>query len=762
MPRARQRASRLVIAALTGALVLTGAPVLSPGGALAPAVAAPRPPATAPPQPPTAPSQPPTAPSQPPATPDDGPTRSAAPTTPQVSAATDAAPDADAGDRVLVRLAGGTGPGVRSDSGEHTLAAAGAQDPTGLAGGWYAADVEGGADGAAARALLARAEVLAVEADPRRRITAVANDPYFRSQPHLSTVRVPEAWESSTASSAPLIAVLDTGVDVTHPDLAGKVDAARAWNTLTDTRDVTDRNGHGTAVAGVAAAATNNGIGIAGVAPGARILPVVVASPEGWAYDSDVIEGITYAADAGAAVINLSLSSPQEASAAMRQAVAYATARGSVVVAAAGNSGTSSREYPAALDDVLSVGATDDAGRLAFFSSSDDTVDVAAPGLWLTTTQPGGGYRAMSGTSFSAPVVAGVAALVRSAHPGWTPAQVRERLTATARDAGPRGLDPWYGHGVIDAAAALGWAGGAPFPLATPDGDDTPAAARTLPVPGSASGALAVEGDVDVLTWVAPAGALPGLRLTVAPAAPSASGGQLLAPAVRVLDDQLRVLTESVPDPFAVAPSVSLNFVPVAGRRYYVEVRNAASSTGGGYVVTATGTAQRLGPAAAAATDALPRAWVSASTPVPGAWGVAAGSPVSVVAGRALAPASVNSGTVRLLDARTGAIVPATVRYDAARRTVTASAATSGSARPYVLQLSGLRDAAGARMPGTHRVPFVVGGPAGGRFTAVPPQRMLDTRRGVGAPARKVDPPESSTSSSPAPAACPPPPPPSS
>ncbi|HEX5740970.1 MAG TPA: S8 family serine peptidase, partial [Pilimelia sp.] len=705
MRRARRSAARLAVGALAGAAVLTGAPVLSPGAALAPAVAAP--PATAP-----------------------------------VGVESTAAA-ADSGDRVLVRLDASPRPGAAGaagEAGEHTLAAAGAQDPTGLAGGWYAADVEGGADGAAARALLARPDVLAVEPDPRRRITAVANDPSFRSQPYLGTVRVPEAWDSSTASSGPLIAVLDTGVDLAHPDLAGKVDAARAWNTLTDTRDVTDLNGHGTAVAGVAAAATNNGIGIAGVAPGARILPVVVASPEGWAFDSDVIEGITYAADAGASVINLSLSSPQEASAAMLDAVAYATARGAVVVAAAGNSGTQSREYPAALDDVISVGATDDAGRLAYFSSSDDTVDVAAPGLWLTTTQPGGGYRAMSGTSFAAPVVAGVAALVRSAHPDWTPAQVRARLTVTARDAGPRGLDPWYGHGVVDAAAALGWAAGAPFPLARPDGDDTPAAARALPVPGSASGALAVEGDVDVLTWVAPAGAPPGLRLTVGPAAPAATGGQVLVPAVRVLDEQLRVLTESVPDPFAAAPTVSLDFVPVAGRRYHVEVRNGASSIGGGYVVTATGSAQRLGPAAAAATDALPRAWVAASTPAHGAWGVAAGSAVSVVAGRALAAGSVNRDTVRLLDARTGAPVPATVRYDAARRTVTASAATTGVARPYVLQLRGLRDTAGATMPGTHRLPFVVGGPAGDRFTALPPQRLLDTRHGVGAPRRKVGP----------------------
>ena len=279
------------------------------------------------------------------------------------------------------------------------------------------------------------------------------DDPYRADQWDLAAMRAPDAWPRSTGTGV-TVAVVDTGVDSNHPDLAGQVLPGADFITGAE-GTVTDPNGHGTHVAGIIAAAAGNGEGIAGVAPGARILPIRVLGANGSGYLSDAANGIVYAADHGADVINLSISSTTSIDA-MTNAIAYARSRGVVVVAAAGNTRANGSpvSYPAADPGVLAVAATDSAGRFAPYSNAGDYVDVAAPGSAVLSTFPGG-YRTMSGTSMAAPHVAGLAALVRAADRALTPDQVERVIESSAVDLGAPGRDDDYGFGRVDAAAAL-------------------------------------------------------------------------------------------------------------------------------------------------------------------------------------------------------------------------------------------------------------------------------------------------------------------
>src|SRR5205823_15048136 len=202
-----------------------------------------------------------------------------------------------------------------------------------------------------------------------------------------------------------------TGVDAQQPDLVGRV--LPGYDFVDDSSDTSDRLGHGTFVAGVAAADTNNGIGIAGVAWNASILPVKVLDRSGGGTDAQIAAGITWAADNGASVINLSLGGP-ESSEVLRNAIEYALSKNVVVVAAAGNEASTIPQYPAAYPGVVAVSATDWAGDLTYFSSFGPWVTLAAPGFEITGTDRDGAYETDSGTSFAAPMVAAVAALVRA------------------------------------------------------------------------------------------------------------------------------------------------------------------------------------------------------------------------------------------------------------------------------------------------------------------------------------------------------------
>ncbi len=306
-----------------------------------------------------------------------------------------------------------------------------------------------------------------VEIDATAHATLDPDDPLYGPSTEwgLPLIGAPAAWDTSTGADGPILAVIDTGVDATHPDLAGRV--LPGIDLVNGDNDASDDNGHGTHVAGIMAAAGNNGIGGAGVCWGCRILPVKALDATGSGVYSTVASGITWAADHGARVINLSLGGPSNSDT-LRAAVTYARSHGAIVVAAAGNSGVSSRFYPAGIDEVIAVAAADvNDARYDFSDYGTDWVDVAAGGC-TESTWPGGGYESLCGTSMATPFVTGSLGLLIAAVPGATSAQVEAALEGTA---GPEGTD-WTAHGVIhlDHALTTLLAGG-PSPHAHPDPD---------------------------------------------------------------------------------------------------------------------------------------------------------------------------------------------------------------------------------------------------------------------------------------------------
>jgi hypothetical protein len=320
------------------------------------------------------------------------------------------------------------------------------------------------------------------------------DDRLLSRQTHLAEVRLPQAWHRSRGASSVTIAVLDTGLDVAHPDIAGKV--VGRFNAVPGATGVSDEVGHGTAVAGVAAAATDNGRGIAGAGFDTSLLAVKVSTPgpSGLIYGTDLARGIVWATDQGADVINMSLGGPA-ADAAMRDAVAYAASKDVVLVAAAGNEGDTARSYPAALDGVLSVGATDGSRRAAF-STYGGWVDVAAPGRGIYTTLAGGGYGRWDGTSFAAPIVAGQAALLLARRPAATPERIERVIERSTTSAGAAA----FAHGRVDVRGSLDWLLGAPPapPRATAAAPGAASARVTWRAPTTTFGATVTRYRVEV------------------------------------------------------------------------------------------------------------------------------------------------------------------------------------------------------------------------------------------------------------------------
>lgn len=297
-----------------------------------------------------------------------------------------------------------------------------------------------------------------ISVEPSRRVNATAGDPLAPQQWSDELTPYTPTWVCGRGTGVD-IAVVDTGVDRTHPDLAGRT--TTGGSSLGSAAQVTegsggvDPHGHGTHVAGIAAATADNGIGIRGVAPEARIMPLRVLDSSGSGWNADVAAGITWAVDHGAEVINLSLGNTQQ-SQAVTNAITYADAAGVVVVAAAGNGGAGALpHYPAADNRTVAVASVDPDGSLSDFSTTGSYVDVAAPGRSILSTVPGGGYSYMSGTSMAAPFASGVAALLIANRGSISPEQVLQRFTSTATDAGPAGSDDGYGHGIIDPVAVL-------------------------------------------------------------------------------------------------------------------------------------------------------------------------------------------------------------------------------------------------------------------------------------------------------------------
>lgn len=326
-----------------------------------------------------------------------------------------------------------------------------------------AASVEVAADQLALvrKRLLARADVSYVEVDHVARALWTPGDLQLGEQWALPKLGAPTAWDTARGSGV-LIAVIDTGVSYIHPDLQGKVELG--WDFVSNDADPMDEQGHGTHVAGIAAGVTDNAAGIAGMAPNARILAVRALDQQGAGYYSWIASAITSSADKGAKVINLSLGGP-EGSQLLEQAVEYAAAHGAVVTCASGNESAAAVGFPARYDGCLAVGATTQDDALASFSNQGPGLDVVAPGADILSTTRGGGYEAWSGTSMATPYASGVAALLVSQ--GLNRMQVTQAMAATASDLGAPGYDTSFGHGRLDAAAAVAHA--ATLPATTPD-----------------------------------------------------------------------------------------------------------------------------------------------------------------------------------------------------------------------------------------------------------------------------------------------------
>jgi subtilisin family serine protease len=314
--------------------------------------------------------------------------------------------------------------------------------------------------------------------------TGVVNDPLFPKQWGLQQIHAPAAWARGDKGSGVTIAVVDTGVDLKHPDLTSHLVAGT--DLVADNNDCPpgpqDENGHGTHVSGIAAAVTNNGIGGAGTAPDASIMPVRVLDADGSGDSETIIKGIKYAADHGAKVINLSLGEQEVVGQAqalnqdLEDVVNYAWGKGALVVAAAGNDTFPLCSYPSASERAVCVGATDSRGLPSYYSNFPNnphgtgSIGVRAPGgvgsvfceddedIW-STMWPGSsfecpdgikGYETLAGTSMATPFVSGVAALLFGE--GLTNQQVLDKLKTTSSNHGS--YDPVFGYGIVDADAA--------------------------------------------------------------------------------------------------------------------------------------------------------------------------------------------------------------------------------------------------------------------------------------------------------------------
>jgi len=278
----------------------------------------------------------------------------------------------------------------------------------------------------------------------------IPNDPWFANwQKDKQQINAPVAWDTTTGSASLTLAIVDTGVNCGHEDLAGQCLAG--WNFYNNNNDTADVNGHGTAVAGVAAAIGNNGIGVAGNVWQSRLMPLRVSAPDGMAAYSAIASAIAYAADNGAKVVNNSYQTG--GSATVRSAASYLKSKGGLLVVSEGNYGSNTGYSNS--PDIISVLAVDASDVIYSWSSFGADVDVSAPGCTGATTLLSGGYGSFCGTSNSAPEVSGLLMLIWSVNPLLTPDQVQDILFRSAKDFGAPGWDRYYGWGRIDAQTAI-------------------------------------------------------------------------------------------------------------------------------------------------------------------------------------------------------------------------------------------------------------------------------------------------------------------
>lgn len=333
-------------------------------------------------------------------------------------------------------------------------------------------------------------EVLYVELNFVSEATFQPNDPIYNDPTRVyapQLIHAEAAWDVTTGNANVIVAIVDSGVNAGHEDLAGRIISCGGaiCDFVNNDSDPSDDQGHGTHVGGIVAANINNSAGIAGIAPGVSLLPVKVlnaANSSDWA---TISAGIIFAADHGARVINLSLGG-WSASDTLLSAIRYAAGKGALIVAAAGNASNDLPFYPAYYAETFAVSSTTRSDQLAATSNYGPAVDIAAPGediwsaYWTTATPVA--YASQSGTSMSAPHVSGLAALLFSGRPDLGPADARAIIQQSAVDLGAPGLDPYFGAGRIDVGAALvlsqNWTRFTPTPgpTATPTATPPPTA----------------------------------------------------------------------------------------------------------------------------------------------------------------------------------------------------------------------------------------------------------------------------------------------
>ena len=321
--------------------------------------------------------------------------------------------------------------------------------------------VEPGREAEAIAELMARGDVEFATYNYLIEALGDPNDPNFPLQWALKQVQdhdvdAPEAWDIYTGGNTITIAVIDTGVDLDHPDLQANIVAGIDY--VNDDNDPDDDNGHGTHVAGIAAAIGNNSTGVAGVSWAAKIMPVKVLNSAGGGYTSDLAKGIRYAVDHGAKVINMSVGAKYSKWPCnwpdVEAELNYAVSHGVLMVVAAGNDYQYGVNCPAAYDQVIAVGSTTSSDARSSFSNYGPRLDIAAPGSDIYSTLIGGyGYK--SGTSMATPHVAGLAALVWSFAPSLTHSQLRDVIQNNADDLGAAGWDQYFGYGRINAYKTL-------------------------------------------------------------------------------------------------------------------------------------------------------------------------------------------------------------------------------------------------------------------------------------------------------------------
>lgn len=310
-------------------------------------------------------------------------------------------------------------------------------------------------------------------ADMDLSVQATAQDPYYRQQWYLSDLKIPSAWDITTGSSI-AVAVVDTGINDSHPDLSsrlwtnprevagngqdddgnGYIDDVHGYNFIDDSADLTDEHGHGTGIASVIAARTNNQKGIAGVDQKARIMVLKALNEIGGGEFNDIVEAVRYAADNGAKVINMSFGA-SAGDRDLRSAIDYAISKNVIIVAASGNAGEDRIFYPAAYKSVISVGSIDDSDRHSDFSNYGSGLDVVAPGEEIIMADLDDGFMEAAGSSFASALVSGIACLAVAVNPSLTQSQFTELLHTTSHKIGSKSPSDKYGYGKPDALQIL-------------------------------------------------------------------------------------------------------------------------------------------------------------------------------------------------------------------------------------------------------------------------------------------------------------------